>query len=99
MSPAELHHLEHSKAIDLKTASTAAAAANANRTGLIIGGSIGIFMVVCAFTYVCQDQLRRYLRKRRQAKEMKSYSLELQKTRREHSAAWDDDGEAEERSK
>lgn len=64
----------------------AAAAAHVDQKALIIGGSIGLFMLICAITFMVQGFLRRHLKKRRQAKEMEGYSLELQETRRQKAA-------------
>lgn len=43
-------------------------------------------MLICAVTFMVQGLLRRYLKRRRQGKEMEGYSLELQEARREEAA-------------
>ena len=97
MSPAEFHHLERFKLMPREltnsTAVTAVAAAEDNTLGLVIGGSIGIFIALCALIYVVKLPVKHYLRKRRQAKEMEGYSLELQKARQKRAAERVDAGE------
>lgn len=43
-------------------------------------------MLICAITFMVQGFLRRYLKRRRQGKEMEGYSLELQEARRVEAA-------------
>ena len=94
MSPAEFHHLERFELIPRQfTNSTEVTAAAGNKQGLIIGGSIGLFIALCALIYVVKPPVMQYLRKRRQAKEMEGYSLELQKARQKKAAELVDDGE------
>ena len=94
MSPAEFHHLERFKLISRElTNSTAVTAAAGNKQSLIIGGSIGLFIALCALIYVIKPPVMMYLRKRRQTKEMEGYSLELQQARQKKAAERVDDGE------
>ena len=86
MTPTEFHRLQGSHVYAREQDQSAAAAAHVDRKGLIIGGSIGLFMLVCAITFVVQGFLRRHLKKQRQAKEMEGYSLELQEARRQKAA-------------
>jgi len=81
MTPTEFHRRQRSDVFARRNDEPAAAAANVDKKDLIIGGSIGLFMVICAITFMVQGYLRRCLKKRRQAKEVEGHSLELQKIR------------------
>ncbi len=86
MTPIEFYYYQRSDVFARERDQPAAASAHVDRKNLIIGGSIGLFMFICAITFMVQGYLRRYLKKRRQGKEMEGYSLELQEARREKAA-------------
>lgn len=83
MTPTEFHRLQRLDVFTRELDQPTTAAAHVDQKALIIGGSIGLFMLVCAITFMVQGFLRRHLKKRRQAKEMEGYSLELQEARRQ----------------
>lgn len=97
MSPAELHHLNRVMYLvrDNTNPATAAIYASANEKGLIVGGSIGLFMILCVFTFVVQGPVLRHFRTKRQRKEMEGYSQELVQARKEKAAQGVDDGAEE----
>jgi hypothetical protein len=93
MTPTEFPHLQRSDVFVREHDQPTAAAAHVDRKWLIIGGSIGLFMLICAITFMVQGFIRCYLKKRRQGKEVEGYSLELQEARREKAAERVDNGD------
>jgi len=86
MTPTLFHRLQRSVVFAREHDQPATSAPNVDRKCLIVGGSIGLLMLICAVTFLVQGTLRHYFKKRRQAKEMEGYSLELQEARREKAA-------------